>query len=57
MNDFSNNGSISRREMLRRSAAGFATALLSLLAESGFAQVKPDPLAPSGRTSSRRPSG
>ena len=47
MNDFSNNGSISRREMLRRSAAGFGNlALLSLLAESGFAQVKPDPLAP-----------
>ena len=47
MNDFSNNESISRREMLRRSAAGFGNlALLSLLAESGFAQVKPDPLAP-----------
>ena len=47
MNDFSNNESISRREMLRRSAAGFGNlALLSLLAESGFAQVKPDLLAP-----------
>ena len=47
MNDFSNNGSISRRDMLRSTAAGFGNlALLSLLVESGFAKVKPDPLAP-----------
>ena len=41
------NGQISRRELLRRSATGFGNlALMSLLAESGIANIKIDPLAP-----------
>ena len=41
------NDLISRREALRRSATGFGNlAFMSLLAESGLANVKSDPLAP-----------
>ncbi len=47
MSTLFDNGQISRRELLRRSSTGFGNlALMSLLAESGVANIKSDPLAP-----------
>ena len=47
MSTLFDNGQISRRELLRRSASGFGNlALMSLLAESGVANIKSNPLAP-----------